>query len=122
MKLQDLFEYDITAHQKGDEYDPRSPSFEDPLDGETSTEIVTFPWEVLDQSGNNVIASGTVTAEVTGGVDEKGQIQLDDINMHSFEVDGEEYSYQEAIVKFGKAAFRSQWMMDAALDALEQRS
>ena len=124
MKITELLqEYDITSYRKGDERDPRSPHYVEPPDGEQSTEQVTFPWDVYDAAGQEVIATGTVTADVTGGPDEKGRMQVSDISMLSFMADsGRTYDYHNALATFGRQAFDTRDMVDSALEAVTNLS
>ena len=123
MKITDLLrEYDITSYRRGDERDPRSPHYVEPPDDEQSTEQVTFPWDVYDAEGQEVVATGTITADVTGGPDRKGRMQVSDITMLSFTSDaGRTYDYHNAHATFGRKSFDPRDMVDDALDALTKQ-
>lgn len=122
MKINELLrEYDITSYRSGDELDPRSPYYEEPPEDEQSTEVVSFPWDAYDAEGYEVVASGTVTAEVTGTTDYTGKYKLDDVTMISFTTNGRTYDRHNALATFGRQTFDPQDMVDDAMEALKNR-
>jgi hypothetical protein len=120
MKITEILrEYDITSYRKGDELDPRSPHYEEPPEDEQSTEVVSFPWDAYDAEGQEVVASGTVTAEVEGTTDYKGNYKLTDVTMLSFVTNGRTYDRHNALATFGRQAFDTRDMVDDAEAALK---
>jgi hypothetical protein len=135
MKLSEI-NWDPSMYRKGDEYDPRSPYYEEPPEPEDTDDRFVLDWEVYDKEGHDHVGDGKLTVDVKGKLewtvfhrgrrhpdDDEGEQEysITDVDVIKLELNGKTYTKDQAFAEFGKDNFDEDLIKEAVLDEIAKK-
>lgn len=123
MKLSEIS--DPSKYRRGDEFNPRSPDYEEPPEPEDQNDTFTFSWEVLDKN-DDPIGEGDLTIDVRGELDyesprSSAQVySVISMEVKSFKIDGKTFkSLKEVEAEYGKGAIDPDLIEETIYDKIK---